>query len=188
MTRRLIAGLMVGALVALPLACGDDDDSGGALAGGGDSTQAEASDDTDETDPPAPDDTATDDTEAATDDTETDDTAEEPTGGDLVRWCEITDELNDTTDLDDAEDPTEMEAAYDDVEELVDEYVDVSPDQIRDDAETVVASLRGLRELLEEHDWDIEAVATDPDFDDIFTTEVEEAGTRLDEFEDANCS
>ncbi len=195
MTRRLMAGLMVSVLVALPLACGDDDDSGGGLGASSDSTEAEASaetetDVTDETEAPAPDDTEADDSrdDTGTDDTEADDSTEEPTGGDLVRWCEISNDLNDTTELDDAEDPAEIEAAYNDVEELADEYVDVTPDEIRDDAETVVGAIADLRDLLESHDWDVNEVATDPAFEEIFTPEVNDAGTRLDEFEDAHCS
>lgn len=182
MTRRLIAGLIVGALVALPLACGDDDVSS-------DSTEAAASDategdDTDETE--APDDTGANDTTA--DDSEADAPDEEVTGGDLARWCELSAELDDTAELDDAEDPAAIEAAYGEVEERADEYVDAAPDQIRDDAETVVGSLRELRDLLESHGWDVNEVADDPAFVEIFTSDVEEAGNRLDDFEDANCS
>lgn len=156
MTRRPIAGLMAVALVALPVACGDDD-SGGGLGGSSDSTEADA-------------------------------VGEEPTGGDLVRWCELSNQLSDTTDLDDASDPAAIEAAYNGVEDRTDEYVDVAPDQIRDDAETVVASIRELRDLLEIHNWDLDEVGADPGFADVFTPEVNEAGTRLDEFQAANCS
>lgn len=122
------------------------------------------------------------------DTTEADATGEEPTGGDLVRWCELSKELNETTDFGDTSDPAAIEAAYNDVAARTDEYVDAAPDQIREDAETVVASITELRDLLESHDWNVDEVGADPAFADVFPPEVNAAGTRLDDFEVANCS
>jgi len=205
MTRRLIAAVTVGALVALPLACGDDDDGGGLSGLGntseessGDTTEDTASDETDETaetDEPATPETGAEDT--STDDTSSDDTSsdegddssEEPTGGDLDRWCELNSDLsNDPFEDVDEDSPEEIEAAFDEIESQMDDFVDAAPDQIRDDAETVVGAIRDLRDLLESHDYDLVTVATDPAFEKITSnSDVDAASDRIDEFETANC-
>jgi len=210
MTRRLIAAVTVGALVALPLACGDDDDGGGLSGLGntseessGDTTEDTASDETDETaetdEPATPEtgaeDTSTDDTssdDTSSDDTssdEGDDSSEEPTGGDLDRWCELNSDLsNDPFEDVDEDSPEEIEAAFDEIESQMDDFVDAAPDQIRDDAETVVGAIRDLRDLLESHDYDLVTVATDPAFEKITSnSDVDAASDRIDEFETANC-
>lgn len=196
MTRRLLAGVMIGALVALPLACGDDDD---ASLGGPSDSPVESSADTEvdvvpatdasegETAETEPADTST--ADASTDDTEGDDPTEEPTGGDLDRWCELTSDLSDDPfENVDESSPAEIEAAFAELEGQMDDYVDSAPDQIRGDAETVVAAFHELGDLLETHDYDLEEVATDPAFEEVIANpEVEAASDRVDEFDAANC-
>ena len=187
MTRRLMAGLMAAVLVALPMACGDDDDGG--LSGLSDSTE-ESSADTEVDDAQETADTAAADTiSTSTEDTEGDSSTEEPTGGDLERWCELTAELSaDPFENVDESSPAEIEAAFDELESQMGDYVDAAPDQVREDAETVVGAFEELGDLLATHDYDLETVATDPAFEEVIANpDVEAASDRVDEFEEANC-
>jgi hypothetical protein len=178
----MVAVVLGGLLALVSAACGDDDDGG--LGSGTGITEGEAA-------TTAGDDAADD---TAADDTATDDTAggEEPTGGDLVRWCEITADLDDNDPFDELADDApadQVEAAFDELDERLDGYVDSSPDQIRDDVETLTGAYEQVREVLASHDYDITEAITDPELEEVLTnTEVEDAGTRVDEFEDANCS
>lgn len=190
MRRRLLAGVMATALAAFPLACGDDDDDSGL---GGESEDAEGDDaSSDETEADdSSDETEADDSSDATEGDDSDEDSGSVTGGDLVRWCEITTDVNENNpfdELDDAADAGEVEAAFDELDSQIDEYVDASPDEVRDDVELTVNAFRSLRSVLEENDWDLTAVASDPEIAEQFNDPaLEEAQTNIDEFEDANC-
>jgi hypothetical protein len=174
-------------LVLLPLlalgvlaACGDDDDSASTTVAAATSDAGEASGgSTAET--TATEDTATDDT--ATEESMTEDTA---TAGsvnpEFAEWCAKADEISESTATS-TDDPAELEQRWPESQELIDEIVELSPDEIADEMAVVQEYWTNIGAALEANDWDAAAV----DEAEVTPEGFDEAGEAITAFEDANC-
>ncbi len=83
--------------------------------------------------------------------------------------------------------PEELRDAYTDYDERADEIAAVAPAEISADVEVALGSGRQIRDLIEEHDYEIIDAATDPAFVEILSPEVVDASLRLDAYVTENC-
>ena len=109
---------------------------------------------------------------------------------DPERLCEINIEIEQQDDF--FELPSdEARVAVGEARNLIDEIVQVAPDDIRSSVETLAGSFTPILDLFEEADFDsaqLDDAEIEALFDAAFTDEMEAAGDMLDEWVDANCS
>jgi hypothetical protein len=113
-------------------------------------------------------------------------------GGDAAdsdsEWCDLARDVEAQDDLlsdVDFTDPDAMRSALDDATGLMDDAVDVAPDEIADDVEATSNAFNEYREILADADYDIMDVDTAA-FENI-GTEVEDASERIDAYNERVC-
>ncbi len=159
--RRLARFAVVAALVAVPLACGDDDDA----------VSTGASSDT---------------TLAATDTTVAAGTGG---AGDFCTKYKEVDELSVLNNLDQDATPDQIQAALDQAATDVNELVQVSPAEVRADVETIEDAFGRLKSAIEDANYDMTTLSTDAQLQaDLSNGDVDGAGQRLSDYYTANCS
>jgi hypothetical protein len=113
-------------------------------------------------------------------------------GGDAAdgdsEWCAVAQEVEDQDELlsdVDFTDPEAMRGAFDDATELMDDAVDVAPDEIADDVEATSEAFAEYRELLADADFDIMDVDT-AEFENI-GADIEAATDRITDYNERVC-
>ncbi|MEE9298513.1 MAG: hypothetical protein V3V29_05705 [Acidimicrobiia bacterium] len=104
---------------------------------------------------------------------------------DPERFCEINTEIEEFDPFNGP--PDEAREAAREVRSLIDEAVEVVPDEIRPSVEVAADSFRSFLDLFEAADFDVSQL-DEADLEEAFSDEVEAATDAMDEWIDANCT
>jgi len=105
-------------------------------------------------------------------------------GPDLEAYCDLAEQQNTLVDeFDEFTDPEALEGFVAELNQLLDDALEVAPDEVVDDLEIVDGDQGTIAEILEENDWDIAA-----SFEEVEAIgQDDEASDRVDEFSAEEC-
>lgn len=186
---RLLALMLVVGLIAAACGSGEDDEGAG---GDGDSAATAETDiddgDAQENAGPTEDDAEDPPT------TDEDDGDEPPSGDSGSAWCNAVREAQENPDDSPlsfdffGKTPAQIEEQFNKNVEVIEDWADLAPNEIKGDVETIAAAFRRFVQFGNEADWDVIALSENPEFATAFDDPgIDQAGDRLDQYSRTVC-